>query len=97
MPKITLDFLEKMATHCEKTIGTIPRINSEIEPLIAFYPKSALSLVTKLLKQNLNSAKHFAQSCVELKLARLIDITSDDEKKFKNWNSVSDYSHCEEH
>jgi molybdenum cofactor guanylyltransferase len=90
LPNLTGNLIQKIFSHCEANAGAIPRINGKIEPLAAFYPRAAHSLLMKLLGEKSNAVKHFDASCVAMGLATFIDLPADNADLFVNWNSPAD-------
>ena len=90
LPNLTGDLLGTLARCCKENAGAIPRINGKIEPLIAFYPKAALSLLIKSLGEKSNAVKDFVKGCAESGLATIIDLPADHANLFTNWNSPED-------
>lgn len=39
LPGMTLAFLHKLTARCDRLTGVIPKLNGELEPLAAIYPK----------------------------------------------------------
>jgi molybdopterin-guanine dinucleotide biosynthesis protein A len=92
MPRMQLPPLQTLLAQCAESRGAIPRVDHRLEPLAAFYPQSALNLVTHLLENGRLAATHFGERCVELKLASLIDFPALHSGNFENWNTPSDVS-----
>lgn len=95
MPEMSSDFLKRLHAHCGNGIGSVPVCEGMIEPLAAFYPKSAGGLLRQLLTESKPArspgAKHFAKICVEAGLARFIAIPVEEGVFFKSWNSPADF------
>ena len=102
MPKMAQEFLCQLLFSCEDSVGVIPRVEGEIEPLAAFYPRAARELIEKLLsvckqsgsvgevvaaRKKSPSATAFAEKCVERGLAKFVDVTESETQFFANWNS----------
>jgi molybdopterin-guanine dinucleotide biosynthesis protein A len=90
LPGMNAEFLRRLAANCLANCGIIPQCPSGIEPLAAFYPKSAQSLAETLLRAADNAAAPFATQCVESGLARFVDLPANAERHFTNWNSSAD-------
>ena len=92
MPKMSAEFLRLLATHCTKIAGAIPRVNGDIEPLAAFYPKNAAGIAAALLvaETGARSVTHFAERCVAAGFATFVDLPDSDTRFFVNWNSPAD-------
>jgi molybdopterin-guanine dinucleotide biosynthesis protein A len=70
--------------------GVVPRLNGNLEPLAAFYPKTALPLAVSLLNENANAVKHFAERCAQAALVNFVDAGNDEARLFLNYNSPAD-------
>jgi molybdopterin-guanine dinucleotide biosynthesis protein A len=92
MPEMNKEFLRRLANHCTENLGAISRVKERIEPLAAFYPKSAQPLVETLLRAGDNSVAGFAEQCVQAGFARFFEVDLSEEKNFTNWNSPADFS-----
>ena len=91
LPEISIDFLHELSMHCQKNAGAIPRSDGEIEPLAAFYPKSALALAVAMLKDNSNAVKHFAERCAQKGLAALVVFHKSHRRIFSNCNTPANF------
>jgi molybdopterin-guanine dinucleotide biosynthesis protein A len=105
MANMNGEFLKKLHAQCQNGIGVVPLCARSaggspaspqliIEPLAAFYPKAACELAQKLLagtnQGTSPGAKHFAESCVQVDLARFVSTSPDEAELFKSWNSLAD-------
>jgi molybdopterin-guanine dinucleotide biosynthesis protein A len=92
MPNMKPSPLRMLIAQCAENRGGIPRVGNRIEPLAAIYPRTALSLARLLLEEQRYAAKHFAERCVEQKLAAFIDLSGQHSCHFDNWNTRQDIS-----
>lgn len=90
LPEMNADLLKRLLANCSENAGVIPRLNGNIEPLAAIYPKAAHPLVEVLLGDGNNAVMNFARLCVESGLARFLELSADDARHFTNWNSPAD-------
>lgn len=92
MPEMSADLLRQLATHCTEIAGAIPRVNGDIEPLAAFYPKNSAGIAAALLmaETGARSAKHFAERCDAAGVATFIDFPASNAELFASWNSPAD-------
>ena len=101
MPKMTSEFLRQLLSCCDEGVGVVPRVEGEMEPLVAFYPRAARGLIEELFsvqKQRGSvdemaavrikspSAKAFAEKCVVRGLAKFVDVAEREAQLFANWN-----------
>jgi molybdopterin-guanine dinucleotide biosynthesis protein A len=93
MPEMDLSPLRMLMTQCGKAHGGISRVAGRIEPLSSVYPRTALGVAQLLLEKQFRAATHFAERCVELELARFIDLPPRYSRHFKNWNTPADVRH----
>lgn len=96
MPYITAVFLKQILSDCHNGMGAVPISGKNMEPLAAFYPKSASSLVHQLMADASPSAtpgpRDFAKRCVDSGLARFFTLQSHQIDFFKSLNSPADLS-----
>jgi molybdenum cofactor guanylyltransferase len=92
LPEMNVEFLRQLAMHCAENFGAIPRVDGNIEPLAAFYPKAAQPLAETLLRAGDNAVSTFAERCVQSGLARFVDLPAREAKYFTNWNSPADFT-----
>jgi molybdopterin-guanine dinucleotide biosynthesis protein A len=90
MPRMTTPTLRRLAAGCSTTRGAIPLLGDQIEPLAAFYPKTAGRAVRTMLEEGQNAAASFASLCVQLGLARFVEFRQDEQSAFTNWNAPDD-------
>lgn len=97
MPAINIRLLQGLYSVCEANCGAIPRVNGRIEPLVAFYPKTAHALAVEMLSRK-PAAKEavapgptdFACECVKRKLARFVEASAAEAACFRNLNAPED-------
>ena len=90
LPEMNVEFLRRLAAHCAKDSGAISRVMENIEPLAAFYPKTAQPLAETLLRAGKNAVAGFAEQCNRAGLARFVDLTASDARYFVNLNTPAD-------
>ena len=90
LPEMKADFLKRLLANCSENAGIIPRLNGNIEPLAAIYPKSSHPLIEVLLRDGNNAVVNFASLSVESGTARFLELSVDDARHFTNWNSPAD-------
>jgi len=105
MPKMQVGLLRQLAARCDEGVGAIPRVEGEIEPLAAFYPRVAVNVIAELFSapsgsgsrgetsrvwKKSPSATAFAGKCVKCGLAKFVDVAGSETHFFANWNSPKD-------
>jgi molybdopterin-guanine dinucleotide biosynthesis protein A len=90
LPEMHWEFLQWLGADCTDDFGAIPRVNENIEPLAAFYPKAAQSLAEVLLCAGKKAVAGFAEQCVQSSLARFVELPASKVKYFANWNLPAD-------
>jgi molybdopterin-guanine dinucleotide biosynthesis protein A len=71
-------------------LPTIPRLSGFIEPLAAFYPKSAHALAEAQLRNFHHAVTSFAESCMQSGLGNFYDLSTKDADYFANLNTPMD-------
>lgn len=92
LPEMDVEFLSGLAVGCAENFGVIPRVNKLIEPLAAFYPKSAQMMAGTLLRKRHNAVVNFARYCVRSGLAQFTERPAGDAKYLTNWNAPTDFA-----
>ncbi len=90
LPEMSVEFLRGLGAGCVENVGAIPRVNGNIEPLAAFYPKAAQSLAGASLGNRRNAVTTFAENCAQSGLARFVELPAAEARHFVNWNSPAD-------
>jgi molybdopterin-guanine dinucleotide biosynthesis protein A len=91
LPNLDLKLLQLLSAHCKNDVGAIPCVAGQIEPLAAFYPKSAHGLAITLLNENSYAVKNFAAGCVQSGLAVFAGFQNSREGFFKNCNTPAEF------
>jgi molybdopterin-guanine dinucleotide biosynthesis protein A len=90
LPRLTADFLRELAAKASQGYGIIPRIAGQVEPLAAFYPRTAHSLAVEHLQTGKLAAREFAAASVAAKLAVFADFPAATTELFQNCNVPAD-------
>jgi molybdopterin-guanine dinucleotide biosynthesis protein A len=90
LANMTAPVLQLLAAACTPTCGAVPRVAGQIEPLAAFYPRTALEIARAQLDTGSYAVRDFAARCVELNLARFVDLPAHHAANFANWNTPAD-------
>jgi len=96
MPHITADFLKILWGECREGMGAVPKCGEIVEPLAAFYPKSASPLVHGLMAESSHiaapGAKALAERCTHSGIACTVPVQPHQFHFFKSLNSPADLS-----
>lgn len=92
LPKMTAQFLCKLAQHCDPLTGAVPKLKGELEPLAAIYPKRCHFIARDCLLKFHRAARDFAEACLRERAVRTFTVTRTDAGCFDNWNTPSDVS-----
>lgn len=87
LPKMTGAFLQSLLIEAG---GIVPLLNGRFEPLVAIYPKAALSIAETHLSSGEYSMQKFVQECVAQRLVRPKTIPLGDAPLFTNLNTPQD-------
>ncbi len=90
LPKMSPEFLRRLAGKCGEDFGAVPTLNGGLEPLVAVYPQRSEVIVRDCLAHNIRSARAFAEACLRADLVRRVEVSEGDAGCFENWNSPSD-------
>jgi molybdopterin-guanine dinucleotide biosynthesis protein A len=90
MPELTCAMVSELLQQCAFGRGVVPRMNRSLEPLVAVYPKAAVSLAVDLLRRQLRVVRNFIEHCRRAGLVALHDVETTDWQCFQNWNSPAD-------
>ena len=92
LPEMNAMFLRSLFSQCQNGMGAIPCVCGQVEPLAAFYPRTAKMFAESLLRDENNSVTFLARHCVQSKLARFVECGDHERKFFANWNSPAEIS-----
>lgn len=90
MPKASSALIEALLARRKPGCGVIPFIGENPEPLIALYPKEALSLIHEQLRKNRLRARDFAHACEHSGLTQRFICAEAEQPHFENWNQPGD-------
>ena len=91
MPAMTAEWLEELLSACTPTLGVVPAIGEDFEPLAAVYPKACHSIIEGQLEQRCRAAREFAQACITAGLVRVLPLPPSAIGRFANWNCPQDF------
>jgi molybdopterin-guanine dinucleotide biosynthesis protein A len=102
MPTMTANFLEKLRAASTENLGTVPQVDGRIEPLAAFYPKTAGPLAVEMLRARETGSEagapgptDFARRCEKENLVKLIAVDETEARCFTNLNAPEDLNRCD--
>ena len=90
LPNLNSGLLKRLMTQTRDGLGVIPHFNGKVEPLIALYPRTALSLCETFLREQDRAVRNFATRCVRKGLANFFDLPIADIACLTNWNTPED-------
>jgi molybdopterin-guanine dinucleotide biosynthesis protein A len=90
LPLITIPFLQRMLNRCDRLTGAVPKLNGELEPLAAVYPKRCHVIALDCVVKSRHAVRDFAAACRHEQAVRTLRVTSADAAGFSNWNSAAD-------
>jgi molybdenum cofactor guanylyltransferase len=90
LPDMTAAFLRKLISGCDENTGVVPKVQGELEPLAALYPKRCHAFVLEALRRQSLAARDFAETCVREGAVRTFAVSAADRVRFANCNSPGD-------
>ena len=90
LPAMSADYLRMLMKVSLENRGAVPRVNGNLEPLAAIYPKTALPLAAALLAEKNFAVKIFAARCELAGLVSFADWPEMAAGIFLNWNAPAD-------
>jgi molybdopterin-guanine dinucleotide biosynthesis protein A len=90
LPEMSAEFLRRLIAGCSETSGAIPKLVGGVEPLAAYYPKTAHALAVTSLERKAFAVKAFSRQCVQSGLAQFAEFGESEAKHFTNWNFPAD-------
>lgn len=90
LPHMSLTFLSRMREACDRLTGAVPKLNGQLEPLAAIYPKRCLALAFAAIAKSRYSARDFASACLRERAVRACPVTRSEASNLLNWNRPGD-------
>jgi len=87
LPRMTVDFLQRLLQECRAETGVVPEMRRRLEPLAAIYPGRARALARERLRAGKNGMQDFAAAVEHAGGLRRHPVTRAEEELFFNWNS----------
>lgn len=90
LPRMTTEILRELTARCDRLTGVVPRLNGELEPLAAIYPKRCHAWAFDALARSRRAARGFAEACLRNRAVRMFPVSAADAPCFANWNCPAD-------
>lgn len=90
LPRMTTEFLRRLAAQATPSTGAVPELNGALEPLAAIYPKRCHALACEALAHSAHAARVFAEACRREGTVQSVPVSADDAPCFVNWNRPAD-------
>ncbi len=90
LPRMTPEFLRRLASACDETTGVVPTLEGDLEPLAAIYPVCCHEIATGHIRSGRLSARDFAEACLEAGAVRSGEVAASESICFANLNHPRD-------
>ncbi len=90
LPQMSPALLARMQNNCDRLTGVVPKLNGELEPLAAIYPKRCHTLAFGAIARAKYSARDFAAACVGERAVKALAVSRSDAPAFLNCNRPGD-------
>ena len=90
LPRMSLTFLHTMRKTCDRLTGVVPKLNGQLEPLTAIYPKRCHTFTFAAIAKSQHSARDFASACLRERAVRVCSVARGEASNFLNWNRPGD-------
>jgi len=90
LPNMTPEFLHKLTARCDRLTGVIPKLNGELEPLAAIYPKRCRAFAFSAIARSRHAAREFATACWREQAVRTYPVPDSEVKCLANCNLPAD-------
>jgi len=94
LPHMSVAFLRKLVTQCDRLTGAVPRLRGELDPLAAVYPKRCHAFAFSAITKAQLAAHDFVTACVREHAVRLFSVSPADTPCFVNCNTPADVAAC---
>jgi len=92
MPQMTTSFLHQLLARCDRLTGAVPKLDAQLEPLAAIYPRRCHVLAAVAIARSQRAARDFALAARREHAVRTFPVTAWCEKYFANFNSLKDFA-----
>jgi molybdopterin-guanine dinucleotide biosynthesis protein A len=90
LPAVTPELLRCLLEYAQPHAGVVPRIQGQLEPLAAAYPKAATALALNLLHAGQRAVHTFVDQCQASGLVVVPELGPELAPCFTNWNMPAD-------
>jgi molybdopterin-guanine dinucleotide biosynthesis protein A len=90
LPHMTTAFLRKLVARSDALTGAVPKLNGELEPLAAIYPRRCHVMAFDAIAHGRRAARDFALACLHEHAVRTLTVANADTDCFNNWNTPAD-------
>lgn len=90
LPRMSLTFLRTMRKTCDRLTGVVPKLNGQLEPLTAIYPKRCHTFTFAAIAKSQYSARDFASASLRERAVRVCPVARGEASNFLNWNRPGD-------
>lgn len=90
LPRMSLTLLARMQQSCDRLTGIVPKLNGELEPLAAIYPKRSHAIACAAIARSQHSARDFASACLRERAVTAYPVVRSDASAFLNCNRPDD-------
>jgi len=90
LPHMTMEYLQKLFTRCDRLTGAVPKRQGRLEPLAAIYPNRCHAIAFDFIAKSRRVASDFAEACQRERAVRAVSVTATESDCFINWNSPGD-------
>ena len=91
LPRMSSTYLQRLMEYCSTSVGVVPSLSRQLEPLVAIYPKGCLPLAQAAIEKGDFAVRDFALNCAASGFLREVDVAAADAPHFDNWNRPSDF------
>ncbi len=91
MPGIDAEWFRRLRRFCAPGCGAVVRHASGTEPLAAIYPREALSVVSRRLKEGRRSMQELVTALARGRRMRLVRVAESERARWRNFNTPEDW------
>lgn len=75
LPRMELAFLRRTCMACDRLTGAIPKLNDQLEPLAAIYPKRCHAFAITAIIKSQYPTRDFASACLRERSEKVHSVT----------------------